>query len=166
MVWSYQWYESDMTMMTLKWQLHYNNMTLKWHCYDWNDWTKPPLDHINNRSPQVYMDTLRLFDYMHLFCPFVRTFIDSCQAPGSHPVRNFWYCSQRVSGRLFGVSGRAVMIPLISGSGIGIAIWTKEPEPELIPRWNRLQEWNRIQSSVISHNIYQILGKWPIWASK
>ena len=41
---------------------------------------------------------------------------------------------------------RAVMIPLISGSGIVIATWTNEPGP--IPGWNRLQEWNRIQSSV------------------
>ena len=30
------------------------------------------------------------------------------------------------------------MIPLISDSGIGIAIWTKEPEPEPTPEWNRL----------------------------
>ena len=58
---------------------------------------------------------------------------------------------------LYSIGNRAVMIPLISGSGIGIAIWTKEPEP--IPRWNRLQAWNRIQIRVISHNIYQILGK-------
>ena len=42
------------------------------------------------------------------------------------------------------VGTKAVMIPLISGSGIAIAIWTKELEPEPISQRNRLQEWNRL----------------------
>ena len=46
------------------------------------------------------------------------------------------------------VPSRAVLIPLISDSGIGIAIWTKEPEPELTPEWNRLQVWNRLHPKV------------------
>ena len=43
---------------------------------------------------------------------------------------------------------RAVMIPLISDSGMGIAIWTKEPEPEPTPQWNRLRVWNRLHPKV------------------
>ena len=43
---------------------------------------------------------------------------------------------------------RAVMIPLISDSGIGITIWTKEPEPEPTPEWNRLRVWNRLLPKV------------------
>ena len=43
---------------------------------------------------------------------------------------------------------RAVLISLISDSGIGIAIRTKEPEPEPTPEWNRLQVWNRLHPKV------------------
>ena len=38
------------------------------------------------------------------------------------------------------------MIPLISDSGIGITIWTEEPELEPTPEWNRLRVWNRLHA--------------------
>ena len=38
---------------------------------------------------------------------------------------------------------RAVLIPLISDSGIGITFWTKEPEPEPIPGRSRHHSWSR-----------------------
>ena len=55
-----------------------------------------------------------------------------------NPFFGIWDCSRK----LMVVQCRAVMIPLISGSGIRIAIWTKEPELEPIPQWNQLQGWN------------------------
>ena len=81
---------------------------------------------------------------------------------------------------LLGGSGtRAVMIPLISGSWIGITIWTKEPEPEPIPQWNRLQEWNRlnpklnltiegrdkIQGNVLQTIFIKLWRKWPVFGA-
>ena len=44
------------------------------------------------------------------------------------------------------ISIRAVAIPLISDSGIGIAALKDEPVLEPISRWNQLQEWNLLHS--------------------
>ena len=57
------------------------------------------------------------------------------------------------------VQNRAVMIPKIFGSGIGITIETKEPDPELIPGRSRHHSWSRYHS----WGRYRYWSQLPCW---